>query len=268
MKIWHLAFLLIFGVNLFAFDVFDPVSRNIPKKHFFNVGVKKIYFYIHFISARYGKKFDNHEIQKEFESQKWYKVNNNYNDSLLNEIDKNNVKRLTAIYDSLAAHINQLKTLKNEIVWKKPTKFIINDTNENCIFTINKVSEGFHIKYQFQNTNGIFFKEEYDISLDDFGNTWNGYSFDGAYEAIAINYEFINIEFYPDEKTKSSIIYWYKENRGLNNKQAVDKFNNIEKRILKFKGETFFTGYKNDTVFPHEYIYLPEEKSFVLVYSS
>ena len=75
---------LLLSSNLFGFEVFDPESRIIPKQQLYNKPVQQIYFYRYFIEARYGKKFSDTKIQKEFERQKWYKINPEYSDNILN----------------------------------------------------------------------------------------------------------------------------------------------------------------------------------------
>lgn len=255
------------SATLWGHDVFDPQSRPIPKKQIYNQPVKRIYYYIYFISARYGKKFNNAEIQKEFEKQPWYSVNKNYHDSLLNPIDHQNIAMLTALHDSLTKHIRQLKALKSSIVWEKPVHFIENDPDQKCVFTVTKKKNGFKVHVQFQNKDGIYYNDVYSVSMDDFGNEWNGYPSEGAAEAIALNYEFINVEFIPDEKTELSMIGWYQSNRKMSRKQAATHYDQFKKKARSFKGEAYFTGYKNDTLFPEEYIYLSEERSFVLVYT-
>lgn len=267
MYIKYFPVLLLFCTTIFAQEVYEPESRLLPKRHLYYESAKKISFYIDFISARYGKKFDNEVSQKEFEAQDWYKVNPDYHDSLLNEIDLENIKNLTAIYNSLKSKTDELKSLTGKTVWEKPVYFIENDETQKCIYTVTKTTDGFKVDFVFENKDGIFYNYDYELSLDEFGDTWGGYPFEGTYEAIAKNFEFINIEFYAYESIESQMTMWFVWSREMEEEKAEVIVNDFVKRMDDFKGEIFFTGFLNDFGFPDEYIYLDDEHGFVLIYA-
>ena len=267
MKNLKLLIILFFLTNAFSFDVFEPESRIVAKKQIYYESAEKIYFHIHFISARYGKPYKDKRLKEEFEKQEWYKVNPNYHDSLLNKIDKQNIENLTGIHNSLTKHIEELKNLKGKITWKKEVNFIDDNKKENLTYSVTKTDSGFNIEYYIENKGKIFHSEKFKLFESLFENECRGYFYDGIYEAVAHNFEFINIEFYPDSRTLTSVKYWLKDNRNLNDNEAENKTKKYKEILTKFNGDALYAGDRGGGIFPHEFIYLKEENAFVCVYT-
>ncbi len=266
MKKKLITYSFIFSLSLFGFQVFDPDLRIIPKKDFCYKSVKHIYYYRYFIEARYGKKFTEKKIREEFEKELWYKINPNYSKKLLNEIDRINIKNLEKLYKSLIGRINQLRKMKEILTWEKKVNFIGDNIKEKLIFKITKKKNSFKIHYQIFNKDKIYYQKNYELFNKDFKKTdLPNAKFEGIYEVIAMNFEFINIEFYPNERMKMFIATWLVDKKGLPKNEADKLAKQVFKDLNNFKGEVFFPGFKDNTCLPPEFIYLQEVKDFVLI---
>lgn len=264
MKPFVLFLLISFALN--AQEVYEPESKLMGKRHLYSEAASKIYFYIHFISARYGKKFEDPKVQAEFEKQEWYKVNDSYSDNVLNDTDRKNIQFLTSLHKSISENTGRLRSMSGSLTWEKPVMFLENDPGQKCEFNVTRDGDDFLIEYRFLDQNGEYFKDSYQLSVTDFEDEWGGYPFGGVYEAIARNYEFINIEFVPDDLSERNIIEWYMSAGDLSFEVAAGKYREIEGWLNQFKGEKYFSGNRNDFSFPAEYLYVPAEKAFVTVY--
>ncbi|MBN1961502.1 MAG: YARHG domain-containing protein [Deltaproteobacteria bacterium] len=69
--------------------IWARVLRFLPKQ--------KLRLYRNAIFARHGKKFEDAELQKFFESQSWYKAKDDFTDNILTRIDRVNVKLLSSL---------------------------------------------------------------------------------------------------------------------------------------------------------------------------
>lgn len=249
-----------------AFNVFEPESRIVPKKQIYYFPAEKIFFYIHFISARYGKPFKDPKIKAEFEKQNWYKINENYNDALLNDTDKENINKLSNIYNSIISKTKYLKSLKTEVVWNKDVNFRNDNSKQNISYKVKRTNEGFQVEYTIKDNAKTLFSDRYELKSEHFENKSHGYFYDGIYEAIAANFEFIDIEFFPDGRVESSFVYWLIEKKGLTKVEAEKRFTKLKSKIGNHNGSALYSGSKGGGLFPPEYIYLDDENGFIQIY--
>ena len=70
------------------------------------------------IFASYGKSFKDHQLQEYFNKKTWYKINPQYNDSLLTDIDKYNISLILKIEKEIKskfAESKKIQTSRNKI---------------------------------------------------------------------------------------------------------------------------------------------------------
>ncbi len=258
--------IILFLTNVMAFNVFEPESQIVPKKQIYYFPAEKIFFYIHFISARYGKPFTDQKVKTEFEKQNWYKVNDNFSESLLNDTDKKNIKKLTGIYNSIISKTKELKELKTEVIWSKEVNFKHDNRKKRLTYIVKKINGGFHVEYEIEDNTNILYSDKYQLKTANFENKCHGYFYDGIYEAVASNFEFIDIEFFPDGRIESSLVYWFTEKKGLSEEEAQKRFSQLKTKIGNHKGSALYSGAKGGGLFPPEYIYLDDKNGFIQIY--
>lgn len=83
-------FVLFISINVFS-QAIKPPNKLINKKGIERLSLNEVWLLKNSIYAKYGKPFKNYELNAFFMKEKWYKVNENYNESKLTKVDLDNI---------------------------------------------------------------------------------------------------------------------------------------------------------------------------------
>lgn len=86
-------FVLFISINVFS-QAIKPPHKLINKKELERLSLNEVWLLKNSIYAKYGKPFENYELNAFFMKEKWYKVNENYNESKLKKVDLDNIAAL------------------------------------------------------------------------------------------------------------------------------------------------------------------------------
>lgn len=109
-----LALMFLFSTSVFS-QLIKPPKKLLTKKDCDNLTINESWLLKNSIYAKYGKPFENYELNAFFMKQKWYKANDNYNESKIKKMDIENINTL----EEREGELNNLK-----IVNKNNEKFI------------------------------------------------------------------------------------------------------------------------------------------------
>lgn len=214
------------------------LSQNKPlsKKDLEGKTLEKLYFMKNEIYARHGKRFRENDLYNYFQQKSWYKPSKKYNDNLLTETDKNNIKLITEKENELlknnyllskqTSNKSELKINWDNIINKWQIEKFSNNDNEKLL------RNGFLIVPQhFQQFFHIYSNNEYE-------NIGNFITCDAILQLYHIFFDYTLRE---TEKEKLLPIL-----RTLNSKlleSSIKKYNNTKNELLKdaaFRNIFFF----------------------------
>jgi len=112
-------------------DKFDPTKAELAPENLIFKTDEELALLRNEIYARYGREFKTPKYKKYFGSKKWYKINSEYSDALLNETAKKNVTLILEVEKSIEENKDMIKkVLDNPEYTYKDEKLIFIDEHK------------------------------------------------------------------------------------------------------------------------------------------